>query len=277
MKLQHLINATLGLLAALSSITALAAGQAELTYYGHSTFKIMTASGKTLLVDPWFTHPKNPEGKSQVEKMDKVDLILVTHGHFDHVGNAVEIAKKTGAKLVATVDLARGMVSHAGYPAAQAGMDTLGHFGGEIALLDGEVKVAFIPALHGSSLEGAPDSKMAGSQVDVGEAGGFLITLKGGPAIYHAGDTDVFGDMALISRFRPVDVAILPIGDKFTMGPERAALAAKLVKPGKMVIPMHYGTFPVLTGTPDAFGKALKKEGVKAPMREMKVGESQKF
>ena len=106
-----------------------------------------------------------------------------------------------------------------------------------------------------------------------GEAGGFLVTVKDGPTIYHAGDTDLFADMALVKLFRPVDVFIAPIGDKFTMGPDRAAHATKLVEPKKMVIPMHYGTFPALTGTPTAFGKALQTLKVKVPMKEMKVGE----
>lgn len=259
------------------STAAFAAGKTELTWYGHSAYKVTTPSGKVILIDPWIANPANKTGKEDVEKLDKVDLILLTHGHGDHVGNTVDIAKKTGAKLVATFDLSKAMVAYKGYPKDNATAATAGHFGGEIALLDGEVKVAFVPALHGSDTEGGEGMPSAGLPVTAGEAGGFLVSVTGGPAIYHAGDTDVFSDMALVNQFRKVDVFIAPIGDKFTMGPSRAALAAKFVAPAKAVIPMHYGTFPALTGTPEAFDKALKAEKVKAPLKVMKVGETLSF
>lgn len=263
--------------ASLLSASVLAAGKTELTWYGHSAYKLTTPNGKVILIDPWITNPANKSGKEDVEKLDKVDLILLTHGHGDHVGNTVDIAKKTGAKLVATFDLSKAMVAYKGYPKDNATAATAGHFGGEIALLDGEVKVAFVPALHGSDLEGGEGGPSAGLPVAAGEAAGFVVSVNNGPAIYHAGDTDVFSDMALVNRFRKIDVFIAPIGDKFTMGPSRAALAAKFVAPGKAVIPMHYGTFPALTGTPAAFAEALKAEKVKAPMKEMKVGETLSF
>lgn len=249
-----------------------AAGGTELTWYGHSAFKIKTPKGHVLLIDPWITNPANKSGKEDLAKLEKVDLILITHGHFDHVGDAVGIAKKTGAKLVATFDLGTSLVKYAGYPKDQAGFDTMGNFGGEITLLDGEVKVAFIPAVHSSSVM-SPDGK------DIhmgGNPGGFLISVKNGPTIYHTGDTDVFSDMALIPRFHKVDVMLACIGDHFTMGPERAAMAVKLVRP-KVVIPMHYGTFPVLTGTPEAFAAALKAQKAKAKLDVMKVGETVDF
>ena len=263
--------------AALVCSTAFAAGKTELTWYGQSAFKLTTPSGKVIMIDPWLVNPVNKSGKEDVEKLDKVDLILLTHGHGDHVGNTVEIAKKTGAKLVATFDLSKAMVAYKGYPKENATAATAGHFGGEISLLDGDVKVAFVPALHGSDMESGEGMPNAGLPVAAGEAGGFLISVNNGPAIYHAGDTDVFSDMALVNRFRKVDVFIAPIGDKFTMGPSRAALATKFVAPTKMVIPMHYGTFPALTGTPEAFEKALKDEKLKTPMKVLKVGESVSF
>ena len=273
----RLLVSAAALAGALVAAQAFAAGKTELTWYGHSAFKITTPSGKVVLIDPWIANPANKSGKEDVEKQDKVDLILLTHGHGDHVGNSVEIAKKTGAHLVGTFDLLKAMVAYKGYPKDQAGFGTAGHFGGEISLLDGEVKVAFVPALHGSDTEAGEGMPSAGLPVAAGDAGGFLVSVKNGPAIYHAGDTDVFGDMALVRQFRPVDVFIAPIGDKFTMGPSRAALATKLVDPRKMVIPMHYGTFPVLTGTPSAFDQALKTQKVKVPMREMKIGETLAF
>ncbi|HQT25680.1 MAG TPA: metal-dependent hydrolase [Burkholderiales bacterium] len=248
------------------------AAQTELTWYGHSAFKVKTPEGKVLLIDPWITNPANKSGKEDLEKIGKVDLILISHGHFDHVGNAVEIAKKTGAKLVTTYDLGMSLVKYAGFPKNQAGFDTLGNFGGEITVLDGEVRIAFIPAVHSSSVmsDDGKDIHMGGNP------GGFLIMIKNGPSIYHTGDTDVFSDMSLIPRFHKVDVMLACIGDHFTMGPERAAMAVKLVRP-KWVIPMHYGTFPVLTGTPAEFSLALKNERAKAKLRVMTIGETIEF
>lgn len=265
------------LLASLAVAATAAQAETQLTWYGHSAFKITTPSGKVVLVDPWIVNPANPAGKEQLEKLDRADLILITHGHGDHIGNAVDIAKKTGAKLVATADLSRAMVQYSGYPKDQAGLPTAGNFGGEIALLDGDVKVAFVPAVHGSDVQVASGLPNEGAQQPGGDPGGFLITVTDGPTIYHAGDTDLFSDMSLVAQFRPVDVFLAPIGDKFTMGPQRAAKAAKLVGATKMIVPMHFGTFPVLTGTPAMFDEALKKEGVSAPMREMKIGETIRF
>lgn len=256
-------------------LLAIAAGQTELTWYGHSAFKLTTPTGKVLLIDPWLTNPANKNGKDDLAKLEKADLILITHGHFDHVGNSAEIARKTGARLVSTFDLGKAIAQYGGYPEKQMGFDTQGNFGGELSLLDGEVKIAFIPAIHSSTVM-APEGSADKDIHDGGNPGGFLITIKNGPAIYHTGDTDVFSDMALIRQFGKVDVMLACIGGHFTMGPERAAEAVRLVKPG-MVVPMHFGTFPVLDGTVEAFAKALKKQGGKTRLHEMKVGETLKF
>jgi L-ascorbate metabolism protein UlaG (beta-lactamase superfamily) len=251
-----------------------AAGTTELTWYGHAAFKIVTPGGKTILIDPWISNPANKSGKEDLAKLDKVDLILISHGHLDHVGDAAAIAKKTGAKLVATGDLGDALVLN-GFPASNYGDDTGGNFGGELTLLNGEVKVAFIPAVHSSTVLAHADTP--NPQRNYGGApGGFLVTVKDGPSIYHTGDTDLFGDMALISRFHKVSVMLACIGDHFTMGPERAAEAVKLVAPA-MVVPMHFATFPLLSGTPEAFAKALKAKSVKAQLKVMKVGETIKL
>jgi L-ascorbate metabolism protein UlaG (beta-lactamase superfamily) len=243
--------------------------ETQLTWYGHAAFKIRTATGKILLVDPWITNPVFEGGKDELVSLDHVDLILLTHGHADHVGNAVEIGKRTGASLVSNFDLNAAIVSALGYPEAQAGNETTGHLGGELSLLDGEVQVQFVPAWHGSSIQ----KEESAAPVYAGNPTGLIITLSDGPSIYHTGDTDLFSDMALVKKFHKIDVMLVCIGDHFTMGPARAAEAVRLIAP-KTVIPMHYGTFPVLTGTPEGFERELKKHKLKSKLRVVEVGET---
>lgn len=243
--------------------------QTQLTWYGQSAFKIVTPAGNVLLIDPWVTNPKNPNGKEDLKKLERVDLILLTHGHFDHVGNTVEIGKKTGAKLVAGLDLATAVTMVLGYPGEQAQMDTTGLCGGEVHLLDGEVTTTLVRAFHGSGI--AKDG--ASLPVYAGDPNGMVIAIRDGITFYHTGDTDVFSDMALVSRYNKIDVMMVCIGDHFTMGPKRAADAVKLVGP-RIVIPMHYATFPVLTGTPKAFAHELNEREVEAELRVMKIGET---
>jgi L-ascorbate metabolism protein UlaG (beta-lactamase superfamily) len=241
----------------------------QLTWYGQSAFKVVTPGGKVLLIDPWLTNPVFERGKEEIAALKDVDLILVTHGHSDHVGDAVEIGKRTRAKLVATFDLSAAIVSALGYPSQLADVETTGHMGGTLTLLGGEIGVTFVPAWHGSGVsreETAPP-------VYGGNPAGLVIAIRGGPTIYHTGDTDLFSDMALVSRFHKIDIMLVCIGDHFTMGPARAAEAVKLVAP-RMVIPMHYGTFPVLTGTPKELDREMKKRQLKTELRIMSVGET---
>ena len=243
--------------------------ETRLTWYGHAAFKIKTPTAKILLIDPWITNPAFTRGTNELVGLDRVDLILLTHGHSDHVGNAVEIGKRTGAALVSNFDLNAAMVSVLDYPERQAGNETTGHLGGELSLLQCKVKVQFVPAWHGSSIQQGENA----APVYAGNPTGLIIALGDGPTIYHTGDTDLFSDMALVKRFHKIDIMLVCIGDHFTMGPARAAEAVKLVAP-KTVIPMHYGTFPVLTGTPEVFEDELRKRKLKSKLRVMKIGDT---
>lgn len=221
------------------------------------------------MIDPWLTNPVFKKGKEELAALKDVDLILLSHGHGDHVGDAVEIGKKTGAKLVANFDLSAAVVSVLGYPSNQADADTTGHIGGQLTLLDGELTVCFVPAWHGSTVRKDENS----APVPAGMPTGLVTCIRNGPIIYHTGDTGFFSDIARVTDYNKIDIMLVCIGDHFTMGPIRGADAVKLVAP-KMVIPMHYGTFPALTGTPEALGKELKDRGVKSELRVMNAGET---
>ena len=248
-----------------------AADKTRVTWLGHAAVKIETPTGGVMLIDPWLKNPANPEGKNLLEEPGRVDRILLTHAHPDHIGQAVALAEKTGARLVAPFELGKQMVAK-GYPEDQVGMDGLMNIGGKIEILDGEAEVLMTQAVHSSGLatggDGAPSHHYGATPV------GYRIQIEGGPAIYHAGDTDVFGDMALIRKLSPVDVMLAPIGGHFTMGPERAAYAVnRLIQPDT-VIPIHYGTFEVLEGRPAELVEQLD-DGV--TMRDLEVNETATF
>ncbi|HZD91064.1 MAG TPA: metal-dependent hydrolase [Pseudolabrys sp.] len=256
---------------------ALAAGKGKTTlhWYGQAAWKITTPTGAVILVDPWLTVPTNPD-KNSIKELGRVDYILITHAHSDHIGNALEIAKKTGAKVLASYGLSFNLKSVLGFPKDQ--VMTGGNVGGTIDLPKADAKVLYVNAEHGSELvppvykakPGEPAALASGNPV------GYVIMIKNGPTIYDTGDTDVTEDMKLIPMFHHIDVMLACIGGYFTMDPQRAALAVQFVKPDH-VIPMHFGTYKLLAGTPAEFRAALKKRGLAKKLIVMKPGDTRSF
>jgi len=257
------------LAAAADSPARAAAGKTEVTWLGHAAFIVKTPQGTVLAIDPWLTNPKNPD-KETLAKLDRVDFILVTHGHFDHVGDAIALGKKTGAKLVATFELASALAG-AGYPREQATMATSGNVGGTVDLSP-DLSVTFVPAVHSSTFKKDETSPLE----PAGAPTGFVVQIRGGPAIYHTGDTAATADMKLVGDRYPVDVMLACIGGHFTMDPVGAASAVELVHP-RAVVPMHFGTFPLLRGTPAELEAALSKRGSKTRVVTMQPGETRAF
>lgn len=212
----------------------------RITYFGHSAFSLTTPSGEVALIDPWIkTNPRCPEA---LKNPERVDVICLSHAHGDHMGDLQEFAKEHHPKIVAIFEtcmwLARKGFHDQICPMGKGGTQTVGGF-----------QVTMTHAFHSNSIEDG-DAIVYG-----GEPAGLVIEMPGGFRVYHAGDTAVFGDMKYIGELYKPDVALLPIGDLYTMGPKEAAVAIKLLGV-KHVIPMHYATFPQLTGTPEQ----LKKE-----------------
>jgi L-ascorbate metabolism protein UlaG (beta-lactamase superfamily) len=251
------------------------AGQVEVLWLGHSTFRITSTRGKVIVIDPLIAkNPRAPSKYKDLNALGKVDLILVTHGHADHIMDLPELAKLTGATVVANFELGNNLVA-LGF---LDGSKTIAmNKGGTVAPLGPGIKVHMVAAEHSSSVD-LPAIKPDNTgvrHIAGGVAVGYVLELENGFKIYHTGDTDVFGDMALINKFFKPDLALVSIGGHFTMDPEHAAYAVReLIRP-KQVIPMHYGTFPVINRTPAELKAALGDAPIK--VLDLKPGDAVKF
>src|SRR5215471_7106906 len=216
----------------------------SITWFGHATFLVTTPGGKRIVFDPWLTgNPKAPAAA----KIDKADVICVTHGHSDHTADVVATARATGAPVLAIFELANWF-------SGKGVKDVIGMgIGGTVVVKD--LRISMTTAVHSSSID---DN---GKFLYAGLAAGFVVRMEDERALYFAGDTALFGDMRLIRELHAPEIAFLPIGDHYTMGPVGAAKACEILGV-RQVVPMHYGTFPALTGTPDQLKKLVEPMGI---------------
>jgi L-ascorbate metabolism protein UlaG (beta-lactamase superfamily) len=210
----------------------------QITWLGHSTFEIRLDSGAVILIDPWLTNPKFPAGY----ELERVDLLLITHGHFDHIADAVSIAQRFEPTVVSNYEIGLWLESKG--VKNLVGMNK----GGKSSAAS--CTIAMVQAQHSSSIQDG-DQILYG-----GEPAGFVVKTPDGRSFYHAGDTNVFSDMQLIRRLYEPELAMLPIGDLYTMDPREAVIACEFLSL-KKVMPMHYGTFPSLAGTPEQLRQLL--------------------
>jgi L-ascorbate metabolism protein UlaG (beta-lactamase superfamily) len=205
----------------------------KVTWLGHATFRIETPGGKTVIIDPWIAG--NPSCPEKDKSVNRVDVMLCTHAHMDHIADAVHLGKKLDPATVGIFELCTWL--------QQKGVKQINPMnkGGSLTL--GDIKITMVHADHSCGI-------LDGDQIIyAGEAVGYVIEFENGVKLYHAGDTNVFGDMKIIHDLYAPDISMLPIGDRYTMSPREAAYACRLLRTNT-VIPMHFGTFPFLTGTP---------------------------
>ena len=225
----------------------------KFTWVGHGTWRVRSAKGKEILIDPWVMN--NPAAPDNLKSIDKLDLMLITHGHFDHIHDAVEIARRTKPTIVCNHEISQWLGSK-----GINGEKIIGANQGGTVEVEG-IKVTLVHAEHSCGI-----TDEGGNVIYGGDACGMVIEFENGFEVYFAGDTDVFSDMTIIKELAHFEVAFLPIGGFYTMGPERAAKAVSLLGV-KTVVPMHFATFPVLSGRPDQLqelvGNAVKVLDIK--------------
>ena len=251
----------LGLVVALMSPLAAAQGKTQVQWLGQSAFKVTTPGGKVIVIDPWLTtNPKTPDEYKKLEALGKVDLILVTHAHADHFTDVPALAKLNNAPVYGPGGLSSSMIALGILPRELA--PSMGK-SGTVAPLGPEIKITVVRAEHSSELIWKNPATNKDEIHVGGEPIGFIIELENGFKIYHAGDTGLFGDMRLIGEYYKPDLVLIPIGGHYTMGPKDAAYAVNQWLKPKFAIPMHYGTYSVLKGTPSEFSGALGKSKTK--------------
>ena len=217
----------------------------SIQWLGHATFVITTPGGKRIVTDPWLE--QNPVCPPDKKRIDNADVILLSHGHFDHTGDIVTVARSTNAQILAVFELSLWLERKGLQNVTGMGI------GGTVSVAG--LEITMVPAIHTSSVVENDTT------VYLGLAAGFVVKMENGQSFYFAGDTALFGDMRLIAELHKPEIAFLPIGDHYTMGPAAAALAARMLGV-RQVVPMHYGTFPVLTGTPDQLKKLVDPHGI---------------
>jgi L-ascorbate metabolism protein UlaG (beta-lactamase superfamily) len=251
-------------LALSGSLLQAQSGKVEVLWLGNATFKITTPGGKVIVIDPYLKgNPKTPAEYKDFAKLGKVDLILVTHGHGDHVGtanrtdggsDAADLARLTGAKVFGPAGLIQTLID-LGWVTAEQGV-RFGK-GGKVQPLGPQITITQVRAEHSSEVTVTDPATKKSTTHPGGEPAGFIIQMENGFKVYHMGDTGIFGDMKLIADYYKPDLILMPIGGHFVMDPQDAAYATKEWLKPKFVIPMHYGTTPVLKGTPQEYIAAL--------------------
>lgn len=275
MKLMKTLVSTLAACALALPALAQDTNKVKVQWLGQAAFKITTIGGKVIVIDPWLqTNPKTPEAFRKLEALGKVDLVLVTHGHFDHIADAPALARMHGAPLWAPAGLSQSLAILGVLPGTQA---LRMNKSGTVTPVGPNVKVTLVKAEHSSEYVWKNPATEKDEVHVGGEPGGFIIEFENGFKLWHMGDTGVFGDMKLIAEMHKPDLVLMPIGGgQFVMNPADAAFAVReFIKP-KAVIPMHYLTNPALPGTPAEFTKAL---GSGSPVKVLAInpGETVEF